>query len=164
MTDSDTDKRFSEASDLHRALESLCHVPAAERQLFFHDRLMSAIDDVCKSRANDRQPFTNDQINVLKEISFRIVYIMDPLNKPQRGFFNALRREFGDKSAMEKIAIAAATVTFIVAAISGAYTFSISTYEYYQKNFSAIAQPIGSQPPHRPQQIQPAPNLPIFTR
>ncbi|NUJ81420.1 hypothetical protein HUN39_15585 [Methylocystis sp. FS] len=131
MTDSEQDRRFSEASDLHKALESLCNVDQSQRQIFAHDRLMSAIELVCKPSDEGRRAFTKEQVDILKEISFRIFYILDPLNKPKRGFINALRREFSEKSPFQKIAAVAGVLVFLVTSSYGIVTTSVDVYQKY---------------------------------
>jgi hypothetical protein len=139
MGDSDKDRRLSEASDLHRAFESLCNVSPLERQGFVHDRLMSNIDDICKNVAtSNRPPFTAAQMEVLKDISFRIVYILDPLNRPQKSFFGGLKREFSEKSPMEKLGYVVKAALFIIPFFGGVYHFGQKAYDFVVENNGAI--------------------------
>jgi hypothetical protein len=159
MTGTDKDKRLSDAADLHRQIESLCNVKAAERQVFVHDRLMSAIDDICKKPDTGRVPFSPEQVRILKEISFRIVYIMDPLNKPQRGFLGALKREFSEKSAIEKVGIVVATLTFIVTSTYGVFTTGKEIYANWSQTHAAVAQPTEEPPAHGDKKPAPIPMI-----
>lgn len=59
------------------------------------------------------------QIAVIKEISYRIVYIMDPMNKPKKGFFRKLFAEWQEQGAMDKIKTAVAVAVFVVGIFGG---------------------------------------------
>jgi hypothetical protein len=159
MTDSEQDRRFSEASDLHKALESLCNVDRCQRQIFAHDRLMSAIELVCKPSDEGRRAFTKEQVDILKEISFRIFYILDPLNKPKRGFINALKREFSEKSPFQKIATVAGALAFLVTSSYGIVTTSFDAYQKYTQPPQA-ASPTEKRDPPKPSPAAIIPQLP----
>jgi hypothetical protein len=138
MADSNRDKRLSEASSLHDAIESLLHVKADQRVGFIHDRLMSSIDDICAGQSQAKRPFTNDQILALKEISFRIVYILDPMNKNQKGFIAKLKYEFEEKGAIDKVKMVTTVLAFVIAAFSGVYSWvsplvGSSLFKFHQR-------------------------------
>jgi hypothetical protein len=49
MANNDCDRRLLDASSLHDAIDSLSKVKEEQRIEFIHDRMMSAIDDICKT-------------------------------------------------------------------------------------------------------------------
>lgn len=161
MTKTETDKRFSDAADLHKAIDALCNVATSERQTFVHDRLMSAIDDICQKPGNARAPFNAEQVRIIKEISYRIVYILDPLNKPPRGFINALIREFKDKSAFEKVTSVCGTFAFVITSIYGLTIGGMDLYDKVSSRFQPSAASASPDATHAP--IEPKPEKQIDT-
>ncbi len=168
MTESDLDRRFSQASDLQRALGSLNRVPSADRQVFQHDRLMSSIDDICK-KSSSKAPFNAQQIEVLKEISFRIYYILDPLNKPQKlSFFAEFWQEFSEKSPIEKVKMSAGALVFIIAFANGIYNLVLDpAYRWViesrqsEKNKSVAGQEHAAR---SSSPVPPGPPLPLMLK
>lgn len=128
MSDSDRDQRVSGALTLHEAIESLLKVEEARRREFVHDRLMSSIDDICAAAkgSNGKVPFNDAQITILKDISYRIVYILDPSNKKKRGFFRRLLGEFKDQKLFEKLR----TIIMVVGALGAAATALYTWYNW----------------------------------
>lgn len=129
------DRRLSDASQLQCAIDSLTRVDPLQRPGFIHDRLVSAIDEICD--ASGSKPFSDEQVIALKDIAFRIVYIMDPLNKRQKSFIKRLWYEFKNKSAMEQIATIFSVCTVAAMAVTGLWTWGDNLYSRWIKNADA---------------------------
>jgi hypothetical protein len=120
MNENDRKRRLDDASDFHDALNSLGKVNETHRIGFVHDRLMSAIDDICKvHQGGGPSKFTASQILILKDIVFQVVYVLDPKNRSTKGFFRRLLVDWKEQSPLKQISLAAATVVFVAAAIAG---------------------------------------------
>ena len=128
MADTHRDQRLTDASSLREALSSLLHVQPEKRAEFVHDRLMSAVDDICKKHAvGGNKGFTPTQTWIVKDIAYQIVYILDPLNQPQKvGFLQSLLTEWKEKTAFGKIKIIFSTILILI-------PFSLGTFELVKK-------------------------------
>lgn len=115
MSDRDKDGRISDASELVKQIASLHSVASDHRTVFVHDRLMSAIDDICAKHKNGNSAaFTPKQVMAIKDIAFHIVFIMDSRNHP-RGFFGRAWSEFKTAGIATKITIVSGIIGIIVA-------------------------------------------------
>jgi hypothetical protein len=96
-------------------IASLDRVAPDHRPSFIHDRLMSAIDDICdKHRGGGAAAcFNKNQILVIKDIAFHIAYILDPKNQPPRGLWNSIRQGWKETAFAGKVGIVLATLTII---------------------------------------------------
>ncbi|MCP2219917.1 hypothetical protein [Bradyrhizobium elkanii] len=124
MSGQDRDKRLGNASSLHEAIKSLGKVSEERRAEFIHDRLMSAIDDICRERLEkpkNANRFTNQQVLVLKDIAFQIVYILDARHQRRTGFFGGVWSEFKKESGLKKLALLGGGILTVFAIIGGAY-------------------------------------------
>ncbi|MGA8170649.1 MAG: hypothetical protein WB816_07450 [Methylocystis sp.] len=124
MSPSDNDQRLSDASNLNAAIHSLANVDPAQRQKFVLEKLIVAIDDIIKKRHFAAEPpFTAAQIDVLKDIVSQIFYITDPMNKPNRGFFFSLHKEFKEQTPMGQIRVIAAVVASAAAIFAASQSY-----------------------------------------
>jgi hypothetical protein len=121
MSGKDREQRLGTASTLHEAIRSLGKVTDLRRAEFIHDRLMSAIDDICHERLKSGTKFTPAQILVLKDIAFQIVYILDQRNNRHQGFFSALWAEFKQLSPLKKLGLVSGIVLTIFGIVGGAH-------------------------------------------
>jgi len=137
MNENERKRRLDDASDFHDALNSLGKVNETHRIGFVHDRLMSAIDDICKTHQGGGQTkFSASQILILKDIVFQVVYVLDPKNRSTKGFFKRLLGDWKEQSPLKQISLAVATVVFLAAAIAGvvqaADTWLKPTLQYFK--------------------------------
>lgn len=121
MSISEKEQRLSEASELLDAIRSLDSVPLAQRKKFVHDRLILAIDGIIEKHHRGEAPFSDVQVDVLKDIAFQIAYITDPLNTPNKGFFGRLVSEFNEQTATEKVKTVFAVASVAATSLIGAY-------------------------------------------
>lgn len=114
MSDNERNRRIDDASSLIDDIAALDRVKVEQRIGLVHDRLMSAIDDICeKSRNGGASAYNQKQIRVLKDIAFQIVYILDKRNQPPRGLVPATISYYKRTTAFNKIAILAGVVTIM---------------------------------------------------
>lgn len=76
MTEELRRKRIGDAETLLKSVASLKSVPDTERQIFLHDRIISVIESLC-ARDEGKQPFTKAQVEILKDVAYQILYIVD---------------------------------------------------------------------------------------
>lgn len=131
MTDTKKDDRIRDANALRRQISSLDEVNAEDRILFVHDRLMSAIEDICEKHKGEAQEsvFSNRQISVLKDISYQIVHILDGRNEVRRSFLGVQFKKFREADIHKQIGIIATLLGGIYFAITGLPTLS----EWYKR-------------------------------
>lgn len=123
MSEQDRKRRLGDASSLQESIRSLGKVSEEHRIGFVHDRLMSAIDDICqKHQKANATKFSTSQIIVLKDIAFAMVYILDPKNNKDQGFFQRLWVEFKTQSPLKQIALIAGAIATLAAAVTGVYS------------------------------------------
>jgi hypothetical protein len=113
MPNNDRDRRLLDASVLHAAINALSKVEEEQRIEFVHDRMMSAIDDICKTHP---KAFTGPQIAILKDVSFQLIYILDTRNRPPKSFLKRLFEEFRNQSPMKQIGISFSVLKVLFAA------------------------------------------------
>jgi hypothetical protein len=117
MANNDRDRRLLDASVLNGAIDALSKVKEEQRIEFIHDRMMSAIDDICKTHQGvGKEKFTAAQIVILKDIVFHVIYVLDTRNRPSRGFFKRLLEEFRAQTPIKQIGIAFAVITVLAGA------------------------------------------------
>jgi hypothetical protein len=122
MSESDRSRRLGDASNLQGALNSLGKVGEAHRIGFVHDRLMSAIDDICKTHQSNGTPkFTAAQMLILKDIAFAMIYILDPKNQGNRSFLKRLIADFKEQSPLKQIGLLFGALATLAAAAGGLY-------------------------------------------
>jgi len=122
MTDH-RERRVADASKLLGAIEPYTKVESDARIAAIHNELMFAIDRALDQHGEHR--FRQHEIEVLKDISFQIIYVLDAINQPKRGFRKTLWQEFKKASAIEKLKVLAVLVTigtFIGGVIAGSAT------------------------------------------
>jgi hypothetical protein len=123
MSEQDRQRRLGAASTLQESIRSLGKVSEGHRIGFVHDRLMSAIDDICtKHQKANSTKFTSSQIVILKDIAFAMVYILDPKNNKSQGFTKRLWTEFKEQGPLKQIGLTAGAMATLAAAIGGIYT------------------------------------------
>jgi hypothetical protein len=135
MANNDRDRRLLDASVLHDAIDALSKVKEEQRIEFIHDRMMSAIDDICKThQGTGKEKFSAAQINILKDIIFHVIYVLDTRNRPSRGFFRRLLDEFWALTPMKQIGISVATITVLgsagVSIVGGYKSWLLPPLEY----------------------------------
>lgn len=113
-------KRVEEAADLHTAMHALRNVSTDQRMAFIHDRLMRDIETLCNGHGQGRPVFNRQQMDVLKDLAFRIYYVLDPVVNSDAGIVGKLRAEFEAQSAFGKVKVIAATALFGLGALNGA--------------------------------------------
>jgi hypothetical protein len=122
MSENDRARRLDDASNLQDALRSLGKVSETHRIGFVHDRLMSAIDDICKTHQNNGSAtFNAAQMLILKDIAFAMIYILDPKTQVKQSFFKRLVSEFKEQSPLKQIGLVAGAMATIAAAAGGVY-------------------------------------------
>lgn len=145
MTGGQRDRRLSEAADLKDAVDALYKVSPEQRLGFLHDRICLTIDDLCaKKKRNGSATFTAEQVHVLKDIAFQIVYVLDSESRTPRTLPGKLRREFSQLSLMAKISAGAAALAFLLGTVNGAISALEKGRELYGK---MSASPSISSPP-----------------
>lgn len=81
------------------------------RATVLHDRIADSVREICGESAD---VFNEDQIALLSDIAVHITLLMDPhQKKPTKGFAR-LRHEFGELSAMDKLAKAGIMVSLVI--------------------------------------------------
>jgi len=120
MSGKDREQRLGTASTLHEAIRSLGKVTDERRVEFIHDRLMSAIDDICHERLKSGTKFSPAQVLVLKDIAFQIVYILDERNNRRQGFLGALWADFYQLSPLKKLGLLSGVVLTLFGIVGGA--------------------------------------------
>ncbi len=137
MSEKDRQRRLGDASSLQDAIRSLGKVSEEHRIGFIHDRLMSAIDDICEQhqKANAAK-FTPNQIIVLKDIAFAMVYILDPKSQKNQSFSKRLFLEFKEQSPLKQVGLVAGTIATLAAAIGGIYGGVHTIFTYYMTSDS----------------------------
>ncbi len=101
-------------------MRSLGKVTEQRRAEFIHDRLMSAIDDICHERLKSGTKFTPAQILVLKDIAFQIVYILDQRHNRRPHFLPALWTDFKQQSPLKKLGLVSGILLAIFGIFGGA--------------------------------------------
>src|SRR5258708_5031993 len=113
MNENDRQRRLGDASSLQDAITSLGKVSETHRIGFVHDRLMSAIDDICKThQGTGAAKFTPAQILIIKDVAFQMVYLLDPKNRPSRSFFKRLWVDWKEQTPLKQIALAVGALVF----------------------------------------------------
>jgi hypothetical protein len=120
MTDDHRDRRVAESSKLQALINDLSKVPPARRMYLVHDEIMHAID--ASLRTHKGHKFEVAEIELIRDVAFAIVYTLDPSNRPARGFFADLWRDFKALGAMQRIAAVGAVILFLLGAIGGSIT------------------------------------------
>jgi hypothetical protein len=120
MTDDHRDRRLADSEKLQDIISNLERVSSKTRMHHVHDELMHAIDRGLATHKDHH--FETAEIELIKDVAFEIVYILDPGNRPARGFFSVLWREFKTLGPTRKIATIGALIVFLLAAIGGAIT------------------------------------------
>ena len=129
MANDDRDGRLLTARTFNDAIASLSKVEDEQRITFVHDRMMSAIDDICKKhQGTGRDRFTAAQILILKEIIFQVIYVVDTRNRPAQGFLRSLWSDFKAQSPLKQVGIATTVITFIAGTGYSAYSTWIGPY------------------------------------
>ena len=113
------ERRLADSSKLQGIITGLSKVPQPSRMLHVHDELMHAIDRCLATHKGHR--FETKEIEVIKDVAFQIVYMLDPSNRPARGFF-ALWRDFKTLSALQKAGAIGGVLAFLGGAIGGSIT------------------------------------------
>lgn len=123
MVDEHRGGRLEDASELVKEIAALSKVKPEYRAGLIHDRLVSAIDDICVKRKGDGQAvFTSKQISVIKDVAFQIVYILDKRNHPS-GVFSRSAASFKDASLTTQIGIVGG-ILGIIASLYAGYKFA----------------------------------------
>jgi hypothetical protein len=113
----DRDRRVQDGSVLLKRIDDLAKVRHDSRIVHVHNEVVYAIDKACEEHKN---PFSPRQREMLKDVVFQVVYILDPRNREPKGFCRKLAAEWRELTLLKKIATAAATAVFLATAILGA--------------------------------------------
>ena len=107
MSNENKNRRMANGSELITSLTSLDKVPASHRAGFVHDSLMSAIDDIFRTHENGTGAlFNKKQKDIIRDIAFQVVYILDVRNHPSKNVFKRLYSGFVDLKFADKTIIA----------------------------------------------------------
>jgi hypothetical protein len=138
----DRERRLADAPKFLERMQAYAKVEPDARVSAIHSELMFAIDRALEHQKDHR--FKQAEIEVLKDITFQIVYALDGVNHPQKSFRATLWTEFKRSSAMDKVKAIAAVGTFIAALVIGTLSFN---RDYVRPYFSApSAQSIPAMP------------------
>jgi hypothetical protein len=148
------ERRVTDSSKLQELVAALGRVPPKSRMYFIHDELMHAIERSLAKHQGHR--FEEKEINVIKDVSFDIVYILDPKNRPATGFIGPAWDEFKGLSALKKIGAAVAVFAFIGAVITGIVDFAKNVLELTRMIAAETSiEHTASPPPANNQNVSP---------
>lgn len=155
MAEDHRDRRLTEAADLQKSFDALLKVDPSQRPGLIHDRLMAAVESICAKHRATKDVFSYAQMNIIKDIAFQIVHIVDPVNKPPRGFFSVLWAEWKSKSPIGKLGSGFAVITAITALFGG----GIYSFNTYVRPWFPVKPPAASTPstPAIPDAARPRP-------
>jgi hypothetical protein len=125
MTDGDRERRVANAAKLFEAISPYTNVDSDARIAALHNELIYGIDRALTQNSQHR--FHSHEIEVLKDISFQIVYVLDAMTQSPKGFRKALWHEFKRASPMKKIGAVGAVLLFLGGALGGTITFYHTT-------------------------------------
>jgi hypothetical protein len=142
MTDDHRTRRVADASALLKAIAPYTKVESDARIAAVHNELMFAIDRALAK--HDGHRFQNHEIDVLKDVAFQIVYVLDAMTQSPKGFRHSLWQEFKRASAMKKVGVLATTLAFIGGAMLGSITLYKETIKPW---FTTPAPAVTASPP-----------------
>lgn len=139
------DKRIGGASALLRDIAALDKVGAEHRAVYLHERLMAAIDDICEENKGNGSGagFSKRQIEILKSISFNIVYILDRQNLRDQSVVRRTWQDFSKSNLKDKVGTIS-TVILILGAVSG---FAYWAWPQLSRLRLSVEPAIVAQPP-----------------
>jgi hypothetical protein len=145
------ERRVTDSAKLHGLIADLSRVPLPRRMYVVHDELMHAINQTLAK--HDGHRFAEAEINVIKDVAFEIVYILDPKNRPATGFFRKGYEEFKALSVFGKIGAIVAVLLFIGGMASGTLEFAKRSYELWKviKSEAPVVGPVLLQQKDQPQ-------------
>lgn len=112
MTDDQRNGRVQRSKKLREQIGALEKVESQHRAVFLHDRLMDAIDDICAAeKPGERTAFTIKQVDILKDVAFQIVFLLDPANQPPKSRWGRLRQSWRSLEPGDKWTIGVAILT-----------------------------------------------------
>src|SRR5262245_20607717 len=69
-----------------------------------HDQLMYQIEDAVRERrGNSKAPFTDTQLLILKDVAFKVMFLMAHGRPQPAGFFRRSWAEWSEKSPLNKV-------------------------------------------------------------
>lgn len=127
MVNSERDRRLCDASQLADAIRALGKVSDDHRDGYLHDRLMTAIDDICRQHngGNQKTTFTKLQMEILKDISFQVLYIAQQQTRKDPIFINQLWKSFKALDPIKKVGVGFCA---LIATISTIWTLFVGGY------------------------------------
>lgn len=119
MSDSSRDKRLGSGTKLLDAVQALDKVGKDHRAEYLHDRLMSAIDSICEERqgAAVKPLFSPAQLDIIKDVSFHIVYILHHKPEKKIGMFRAIWNDYCGQGPIKMITLGFGAIGFLLLAL-----------------------------------------------
>lgn len=154
------------AAVLQQAIDLLPKLKGSHAPLraeLIHNRLMIAIDDIC--REHERKTgtkFSKPQLVIIKDCLFQVVCILDPHFRPKRSFLGRMVADFKEQAPLKQIGIAFTALSTLGAAAFGAYNALLPTIDRYTSGRADKLQIRPSDPVSKtttpvPQTASPAP-------
>jgi hypothetical protein len=137
MVDDHRERRVADSAKLQTLISDLAKVPPSSRMYSIHDALMHAVDRSLATHPGHR--FQADEINVIKDVAFEIVYILDPQNRAPTRFVPKVWAEFKSLSAIGKVSAVVAILVFLGGATVGAVELAEKSYSLYERAFKSEA-------------------------
>jgi hypothetical protein len=81
--------------ELQNAMDAIYNTGLEQRAQFMHDRMMIGIDDIIRANAKKGRVFTNEQVDILKDIAFQIMYISNDRLHNKRGILDVIKDKLG---------------------------------------------------------------------
>ena len=163
MSDKHRDGRLEDAHALMDRVAALKSVKRPHRVTMVHDELVSAIDDICAKRKDEiGVGFTKNQVIVIKDIIFHVLYILDQENHPPGNVFSSKWKEFRDLNIGAQIGVIGGILAIAVTCITGAWTLGSKAYNKFidQPAMGLPLTPTKVAPTQSVPMQQPAANTP----
>jgi hypothetical protein len=116
MPDDNRERRHADAANLLAKILPYDKVGSKARMAAIHNELMFSIDSTLKEQKQKGCRFEEAEIEVLRSIALQIVYLLDPLNRPRRGFIRGVWSEFLEQTYLKRASIIATVVVALVGA------------------------------------------------
>lgn len=138
------ERRLADASKLLDACRPYGKVENKARIAAIHNELMYAIDSAI--RKNNGHRFQKPEIDIIKDVAFHIIYVLDGMHKPNRGM-RAIVAWFRSLSTVQKLATIGAICTTLLAIANSGFTVYEKAFAPARPQSPALTAPAPKSPP-----------------